>query len=123
MVNFSIKNNSHIKLFKETNNKFLIIFLALVICFFELIGISLIFPIISLLFGLETNNELYNHFKNFLGDKDISENFVVLLFIFVVILKALTFLLFKYVTTISSNNILFNIRKKVLEVSYRQNRI
>lgn len=121
MVNFSIKNNSHIKLFKETNNKFLIIFLALVICFFELIGISLIFPIISLLFGLETNNELYNHFKNFLGDKDISENFVVFLFIFIVILKALTFLLFKYVTTISSNNILFNIRKKVLEVSYREN--
>ena len=50
ICNFSIKNNSHIKLFKETNNKFLIIFLALVICFFELIGISLIFPIISLLF-------------------------------------------------------------------------
>ncbi len=121
MVNFSIRNNSHLKLFKETNNKTLIIFLALIICFFELIGISLIFPIISLLFGLDTNNELYNKFNSFLGDKNINENFVIVLFISVVILKAFTFLLFKYITTISSNNILLSIRKKVLEVSYREN--
>ena len=116
----SVFKLSHVELFKYTKFKSTIIFFAIIICFFELIGIGMIFPIISLLFNLETDNSIYVQLNNFFYKNNISNNIVLLSFILIVALKSIIYLSYKYLTTISSNNVLYEVRKKVLAKTYKE---
>ena len=118
-----VKNNLHFYILKNVKNKFLLFFLLLVASISEFIGLSLLYPIINLLFEIESSIEapLIKYVYNFFDFLNITKDKFKLIsfFCFIIFIKAILLILYKYFCTFSTLEFMNNFRKKIFKKFFK----
>lgn len=114
-----VKNNLHFYILKNVKNKFLLFSLLLIASFSEFIGLSLLYPIINLLFEIESSIEtpfikyVYDFFDFLNITKDKFK--LISFFCFIIFIKAILLIFYKYFCTYSTLEFMNNFRKKIFK--------
>ena len=113
------KENLHLYIFKNIKYKYFLFTLLVIASIFEFVGLSLIFPLINILFDLNTNtdNEFFNYIYNFFDQFNLNFNksSLITVICFVILLKAIFLILYKFVCTFSTLEFMNNFRKTIFK--------
>ena len=111
----------HIEIFKQTQNKTIILLTVFLASLFESFGISLIYPFISILFELEHNNSFVLWIENFLEDLSLPRDqyFLAFYIIFLLLLKSTFLLFYRYLCAKSVLSYLIRIRSAIYKSIFK----
>ena len=118
--NLFIILNTHKLIFKNINYKLLVFLLIIIAGALEFFGLSLLYPLVSILFEIETqNNQLLDYLNNFLNLININSKFLIILLIcLLVIFKAIFLFLYRYICTINVINFQLFLQKELFSKYY-----
>ena len=117
------KENLHFYILKNVKYKTLLFLLLVIASLFEFVGLSLIFPLINVLFDLKTNND--NEFFNYLYellyyfDFKINKTSIITIFCLIILFKAIFLILYKFFCTFSTLEFMNNFRKTIFKKYFK----
>jgi ABC-type bacteriocin/lantibiotic exporter with double-glycine peptidase domain len=105
-----------LKLYFEIKNKILILILILISAGLEFIGISLIYPLVSIIFNIvDQDNTILSFMKTVFSHYNLplTSNWMIILIIIIMIFKSAFLIAFKYITANSVMSFMLNLRKSI----------